>query len=524
MKKWTVQIALLLLGAVSFSSNGFAQSDSLGDAARKVREKSRESAKVSPDEARDLFNSVDEIMTFVAKDTGLPRVVNTKRKMLTRTELLKKVDDVFNDSVETDRIEQSAVVLKKFGFLPPQFDLKKMMSEDQSNNIGAFYDPKDKTMYLLNWISEDEQKPIIAHELTHAVQDQEFNLQKWMKAGRNEPSKPTMAAPANLTDESSISRRAVVEGQGMMVYVDYLLKPRNINLADSLGAADAIRQEIQGYEPPLVLRDAPVMLRDTMVFPYITGFEFELELLRKGGRATAYNGAFATPPATTHEVFQPEAYFERKRENKVGIPDLSKVLDDKYVAYDSGHIGELDVQSFVKQYGRDNDIYSVARMWDGGSYVAVKRKDLGDATPATKDLALIYVSKWANSRAARRIAELFAASLRKRLTIQQAEPPVDKDCGYGKACEGVIWSQKLHTSEGLVVIEVNDNDSVLISESFEEDTLNKLRPLVLSQVKNLAPDKKKELSTRLFELPGFQAMSERAGAELREMLRRELSK
>ena len=497
---------------------GAGQPSSLGDTARKIRAKSHDTVRVNPDEAKELFSSVDEIYEFAAKDTGFPKQTAPKRQMLTKAQFEKRVNDSMAEAVNADRIEQSAVVLKKFGFLPPDFDLKKTLAEGETNGTGAFYDPRDKTMYLLNWISIDEQKPIIAHELTHALQDSTYNLQHWMKTGRTEPTKPTMSVPANYNDEASIARRAVVEGQAMLVYVDYLLRARNVNLADNLGLADVVRNNIKGYDENVTLRDAPMLLRDSATFPYDAGFEFELDLLRKGGRPMCYNTVFANPPISTHEVFEPEAYFERRKRTFVRIPDLSSVLSDKYAAYDTGSLGELDVQSFVKQYGRENDVYSVARKWNGGAYVAVQRKDRPADKPLTPaDVAFVYYSRWDTNKAAKRFAELFVSSVSKRVEVKQKGDVTEKDCGYGKACEGLLWSQKLQTADGPVVIEIYGDNTMLITDSFEEATVNKLRPLLQNANKGTAALEgapQKELSMKLMEIPAFRRLSEEVGEQI----------
>ena len=52
-----------------------------------------------------------------------------------------------------------------------------------TEQIAGFYDDKTKTVNLLNWVDADEQEPVLAHELTHAVQDQKVGLEKWSDSG-----------------------------------------------------------------------------------------------------------------------------------------------------------------------------------------------------------------------------------------------------------------------------------------------------------------------------------------------------
>ncbi len=138
--------------------------------------------KISPEQAKELFQSVDEILQFASKDSLLPLKTPVKKAMLSRAQVEKYVEDKFQEDVDRIRFERSELVLKKFALLPRTFDLHNFLVRLLGEQIAGFYDPKSKTMNLLDWVPWDEQKPVMAHELTHALQDQSFDLGKMMKA------------------------------------------------------------------------------------------------------------------------------------------------------------------------------------------------------------------------------------------------------------------------------------------------------------------------------------------------------
>ena len=74
-------------------------------------------------------------------------------------------------------------MLKKFGLLPRDFNLETFLVALLKEEVAGYYDPKTKTVNLLDWVPMEEQEPVMAHELTHALQDQEMGMQKWMKKG-----------------------------------------------------------------------------------------------------------------------------------------------------------------------------------------------------------------------------------------------------------------------------------------------------------------------------------------------------
>ena len=80
--------------------------------------------------------------------------------------------------MEEDRLGRSELVLKKMGLLPADFALKKFSVEGRGAASGRVLRLRDKTMYLLNWVPLELQRPVMAHELTHALQDQNYDLSR----------------------------------------------------------------------------------------------------------------------------------------------------------------------------------------------------------------------------------------------------------------------------------------------------------------------------------------------------------
>ena len=85
----------------------------------------------------------------------------------------------FDEDQSARRLQRDEIVLKKFGLLDRDFALKPFLLELLKEQIEAYYDSRTKTVYLLDWVSIEEQKPVLAHELTHALQDQHSDLEKW---------------------------------------------------------------------------------------------------------------------------------------------------------------------------------------------------------------------------------------------------------------------------------------------------------------------------------------------------------
>ncbi len=120
---------------------------------------------ITPEEAKQLFGLVDELLKFSSQETGLPIKSDVKRQMTTRGEVEKYLSEKFNEDEDAKRMQRSEIVLKKFGLLDRDFNLKPFLLALLKEQIEAYYDPKTKTVNMLDWISVDDQKPVLAHEL-----------------------------------------------------------------------------------------------------------------------------------------------------------------------------------------------------------------------------------------------------------------------------------------------------------------------------------------------------------------------
>jgi hypothetical protein len=485
---------------------------SLGDVARKLRKDTTDEVKMTDADTKKLFESVDRIFAFAAEDTGMSQHAAVKRRLVSKADVEKYAAGQMAKEEFTKRFAQQELSMKKLGFLPRDFNLKEFLVKSTGQEIAAYYDDETKTISMLNWVPPDRQEPILAHELTHALQDQNYDLGKWMKA-------ESKAENGSGMGDSAIARKAVVEGQAMVVYVDYLLKPLGRSLEDT-------PQLVYQMEDPAVkavidsqlMHDAPMILREAGTFAYNQGLIFEGELLHAGGKKMAFAGAFARPPRNSHEVLQPETYIQGEKLAPVRIPDMQAVLGSQYDVYDSGGIGELDVRALLKQYGERRIADDLSAAWQGGTFVAFRREDrTADVAPGTGDLALLYVSRWKTPQTAERFARFYAGAVSQRYHTATTETvPV---CS-GPNCP--VSTAQIATEEGPVIVEHWDDNRVVVSESFDTATAAKLHVALREEsgethADNLAQE---EIGLRLFEIPAFQAFAREIGERVADEMSR----
>jgi hypothetical protein len=478
---------------------------SLADLARKARKDHSEETQITAAEVKKLFSAVDRISAFASEDSGFPQRSAIKRQLVGPDEVEKSARTRMGKEDYSERMARSELTMKKFGLLPREFNLKEFLIKAQRKEIAGYYDDETKSIYLLNTIPIEKQEPILAHELTHALQDQNYDLKIWAKAGELKRDENKV----HLEDEARGARRAVVEGQATVVYVDYLLAPSGRNLRNTPGLIYRMEDPmIKGSIDSEMMHDSPMILRVAGEFPYHEGLIFEGELLQAGGKKMAFAGAFADPPRTTHQVIQPRAYLEREKLPALAFPDVHAILGDNYELYDSGSIGELDVRALLWQLGSRTLADDLSKSWQGGAYVAFRQKSA--VTPSTADLKVLYVSRWSSPQAAQRFAKFYVGEVSRRYqtaTAVSGSPCATADCP--------VSSTQMATEEGPVIVQLWGDHTVVVSESFDQDTAAKLSAAVRDTGhKAQALNVSDELGMRLYDLPAFRNYQQRFREEI----------
>jgi len=485
LRRWSCELALLVLlvGTQTAVDAKTVSQDQASQSQPNTSEDTHATPEtiVSPKEAKELFRSVDEILQFASQDTDLPVKHNVKRKLANRDEVQSYLEKSMKEDKDAKRLERSSAVLKKFGLLPRNFDLGNFLVAMLKEQVAGYYDFKTKTVNLLNWVDADQQKPVLAHELTHALQDQSFDIDKWMKGstenaddkkGEKKDKKRNDPSPADIeNDEESSARQAVIEGQAMVVLLDYSLAPQGKTTLDSPQIVEALEHGmLVGTPDSPKFRDAPVFLKEELTFPYRYGLDFTLALQKAGGKEMAYAGAFKDPPKTTREIMEPQTYLTHEKLEPMKVIDMEKDFKG-YDPFDIGAMGEFDVDVLVEQYAGRDEATAIYPEWRGGYYFAGKLK--GDKSAP---IGVLYVSRWSSPAKAAEFAAVYAKSLAQRYQKHQGlgvdgkvvenAPPVDS----WRTLRGRhAWL----TEEGIVLIEVRD-DEILISESLDDETTKRV--------------------------------------------------
>ena len=360
-------------------------------------------------------------------------------------------------------------MLKKFGLLDRDFQLRPFLISLLTEQIAGFYDNKTKTVNLLDWISPEEQKPVLAHELTHALQDQRVNLERWGSSGVKGVARNSREDNQHLeTDELETARDAVAEGQAMAVFADYALRSTGRTIADDTELMSRMKDsDATGGGSPVLAR-APLLLQESLLFPYTEGLSFEQQVLIKSGKEAAFAGVLARPPSSSYEILNPAAYLAHAPVPTLQLPDIHPLLDATYMPYDVGVMGSLDVRILAELFGGREMAEALTPAWDGGLYYAAQRRSASATERSTTgSLALFYLSRWKNADSARSFARTYAGQVARKYVSVKRDDADAKD-------DEEIYT----TEEGDVLISRSDT-VVFVSEGFALPLARRVRQALL---------------------------------------------
>ena len=433
---------------------------------------------ITPEQAKQLFSLVDELIQFSSQETGLAVKSTVKRRITSRADVESYLKGKFDEDEGAKRMQRDEIVLKKFGLLDRDFALKPFLLALLTEQVEAYYDSHSKTVNMLDWVDIEEQKPVLAHELTHALQDQRVDLDKWDDQTQDDVSLNSTEDTGHLAkDEMDTARDAVVEGQATAVMMNYILKPLGKSLVKNPEVLDLMKDQMSASTDSPVLARAPLLLSESLLFPYREGLSFEQDVWMDQGQAAAFPGALDRPPTSSWEIMNPREY-EHKRSPAIPLlPNIHPLLDKLYKPYDIGQVGQLDLHILAGIFAGAEAARDLTPAWDGGLYWAGQRLDATAAEQSTtKSLSLFYLSMWRNPASAQSFTQMYAKELGRKYS--GLKPDVAAQQAGAASLPAVEQEQVFTTSEGPVVITTRGK-LVFVAESFPLDVARKLTGLTL---------------------------------------------
>jgi hypothetical protein len=339
----------------------------------------------------DFIATADEVLEQMSQITGLKLLTPLKKSLRSREEIRAYVIKQMNEEKNPAERYADQRSAEAFGLLPKGFDLDAFMINVLTEQIEGLYDPKTREFYIADWSPPSEQRMVMAHELTHALEDQHFQIEAWSRA-------------AKPNEDAELARDAVLEGSAMAAMVDYLMLGTGRSLKDLPEFDPSMLIGDLGTTP--TLKNAPPFLKDALIFPYISGLNFSASVLKNSGWA-ALAGVFEKPPVSTQQILHPALYKSGKAPATVTLPSLETVLGSNWAKLDENILGEFGWKEIFKQFLGEERAKTLAAAWDGDRYALYEQKQ-------TKKLVLLTRLHLGSEERAARFFGQYSEALEKK--------------------------------------------------------------------------------------------------------------
>ena len=294
-------------------------------------------------------------------------------------------------------VETAAKELEALGLIDGHPDLGALENSLLSSAVSGFYDPETKELYVRGVAPTPYVRQVIVHELTHALQDQWFGI--------NRPQYD------NSNDERAEAFTCVVEGDARRIEDEYVASE------SAQDQAEALQEQAQGAAG--VPANIPQVLIELLTFPYVAGPRFDQAMISAGGQKQL-DAAFTDPPTTTAEILHPERYLQHDPGVTVPAPAAGGKV------FDTSMLGEQGLELLMEKAATAGTVDAVAASqavdaWNGDRYVAW-------AQGSNTCMRLEFVAVSGQESTLLDGLKGYVAS-RQGATLEQSSPPVILTCG-----------------------------------------------------------------------------------------------
>ncbi len=378
----------------------------------------RAQAAVAQDQNRqEILAQADKILQQMSQITGLPIKSPVKKQIINRKEIEKYLVENIHEETKPEELHAQEALVRALGLVPQDFNLEKFLINFYTEQAAGLYDPKRKTMFIADWSPADTQDLILSHELTHALQDQSWDLEAYLHGARDD-------------DDATDARQAVVEGEATVAMLQRMTGALGITGLPSL--SDLMDEVVhQQFDEFPAYSHAPYFFRMQATFPYVQGAGFIQTGLEADGWKSL-SALFEHPPENTKQIFDPKTYFDHQEFPKIKLPHPRALEGNPGLRFLHGNtLGELGYYSLLGQLDSDDEAKSLSPAWVADQYLLYERTD-------GKGYTLVARVQWASAEAAHQFFRDYSAILTHRFPGLVADKRSSDEELIGSTAEGTV--------------------------------------------------------------------------------------
>ena len=389
----------------------------------------------------NLLAQADQVLKEMSQLTGLPIKAPLKKEIINREGVRKYLVENLHREMSPEELHAQQATLRAFGLVTRDFNLEEFLINFYTEQAAGFYDPVRKTMFIADWVPPDMQRLALAHELTHALQDQNYDLEKFLHAVKSD-------------DDAVNARQALVEGYATAAMMEALLKPMSLA---SFPALEPIMSQVidkQFQEFP-AFSSAPFFFRFQALFPYIQGMSFMQRGLQLGGWKRL-NQLFSNPPDATREIFTPNVYFQKEPLPEVSLPRPSALENLHGLHFVAGNImGELGYYALLGQLLSEDEAKRLSNNWMADRYLVYE--------DSNQNYTLVGRTRWARPDIASSFFDDYHTILTHKYFDLAADKQSTPDLFVGSTSAGKVillhagdeclWAEGIPNAQGRALLD-----------------------------------------------------------------------
>ena len=332
-----------------------------------------------------------EIMPRVAQLRGLEFSRDVPVNVVTSGQLASYVCGTIDEQMTADEMKGFQRLLAHMGLIEPGIDLRATLIRVYSQQIAGFYDDEQKVFSIVSNSNMPRvlDEVTIAHELTHALQDQHYDLEG-------------LRVMTEDADDAALAVMALAEGDAC----DLMMRYGTDYYARGAGPVKDFSPFISFSTGAENIPALPMVLAQNLVFPYAYGSRFVVALMREAGDR-AVDWAFVDPPVSTEQIMNPQKYFNRDEPLDIRLPDAPGDIPEGWRLLDQSSLGQFNLGLFLANSLGMWGIEEAIRPWKGDVIA-------GYAGPADDDFVFVYYSTWDSSEAAMEFTRTYRRALQTR--------------------------------------------------------------------------------------------------------------
>src|SRR5262245_7220403 len=379
-KQFTRVLALLLLA-------GFVVSSLLVSGQAKVSHLQGGAAATGTARNAAIVATTAAVLKETSELRELPILKTVRSGAQSRTEIERMIIKNLDDESTPADMHATELILTKFGLVAPGFKYRPFIIKLLTEQVAGYYDPKAQQFYLADWIELDGQKPVMAHELTHALQDQHFNLKRFEKWPKGD-------------SDAELAAHALIEGDATLAMTLYMAKNPMVALAfiRSLGPDGTTSEQF---------KLAPRAIRESLLFPYDEGLTWATQVYRRGGWEMVLK-AFAKLPQSSEQILHVDKYFSYEAPLKLTLPDFRSSLGRTWKRLDGDVNGEWGYYLILDEFLNDaEESKRAAAGWGGDRFEVYEG-------PTPGEVFIAQMTVWDTPNDAKEFFDAYAKRTEKR--------------------------------------------------------------------------------------------------------------